>query len=371
MANFVITHAKSDTIADWSGVVTVANSTGGTTTDQASNLIRPSDWNSAHNVAMTLSLSDLGGFFNANNGLTVQSSGTGVTVGEALEDYFEPFPLPNTNSTLAAQGMGTWYLDPFMCVEGMKQGRLNFFYSQHSTMFKFGVVVQTNTASSGSASRTAQFSHMMCIYSQGTGANTTRLESYWTGANVISATWSQTFTCPSNTAVSLANYLTVGMPFNIDTAGNVTSTTYGASGQTSVGATSMASTLPDSSITGAQNYISGSVMGMVPFNTTLAPGNYWMAHAYTTASGGLATAQQNLSGGTCFTTGVAYLGLLENQLSAYKMLGKATSANSSTQALPFHGFMSTSSLPVATAGTAQVTAAQSVRMYWNYFQDSI
>lgn len=64
-----ISHVKSNTIPDWSGTVTIGNSTGGTETVNASNLVRPSDWNSAHNQYYTLS-------GNTNNAST--ASGTNV-----------------------------------------------------------------------------------------------------------------------------------------------------------------------------------------------------------------------------------------------------------------------------------------------------
>ena len=50
-----VSHVKSNTVADWTGTVTVGNSTGGTQTIAATNLVRPGDWNSAHNQFYTLS----------------------------------------------------------------------------------------------------------------------------------------------------------------------------------------------------------------------------------------------------------------------------------------------------------------------------
>jgi len=49
-----ILHAKSNPIPDYTGTVTVHNSTGGTTTVAAGNLVRPSDWNSEHNEFRTI-----------------------------------------------------------------------------------------------------------------------------------------------------------------------------------------------------------------------------------------------------------------------------------------------------------------------------
>lgn len=50
-----VSHIKSNTIADFTGTVTVFNSAGATTTQLATALVRPSDWNSAHNQYVTLS----------------------------------------------------------------------------------------------------------------------------------------------------------------------------------------------------------------------------------------------------------------------------------------------------------------------------
>jgi len=50
-----VSHVKSDTIADFTGTITGFNSQGSTTTIAATDLVRPSDWNSAHNQFYTLS----------------------------------------------------------------------------------------------------------------------------------------------------------------------------------------------------------------------------------------------------------------------------------------------------------------------------
>lgn len=55
-----ISHIKSNTIADFTGTVTVFNSQGSTTTANATDLVRPNDWNSAHNFFQTISGDTLG-----------------------------------------------------------------------------------------------------------------------------------------------------------------------------------------------------------------------------------------------------------------------------------------------------------------------
>lgn len=66
-----VSHVKSNTVGDWTGTVTVGNSNGSTMTIAATDLIRPVDWNSAHNQLYTLS-------GNTNNAST--ASGTNVVL---------------------------------------------------------------------------------------------------------------------------------------------------------------------------------------------------------------------------------------------------------------------------------------------------
>lgn len=66
-----VSHVKNNAAGDWSGVVTVHNSQGSTTTVNATDIVRPVDWNSAHNQFYTLS-------GNTNNAST--ASGTNVVL---------------------------------------------------------------------------------------------------------------------------------------------------------------------------------------------------------------------------------------------------------------------------------------------------
>src|SRR5262245_11308325 len=113
MPALTVGHVKNNTIPDWSGQVTVGNSTGGTTTMQASDMVRPSDWNSDHNWTFTLSASDIGSFFSAGNGLGVTTNSNGVTFSHAPAPNQEPFPFPNSNSITITYAQYAWVLDPF------------------------------------------------------------------------------------------------------------------------------------------------------------------------------------------------------------------------------------------------------------------
>ena len=82
-----ISHIKSNIIADFTGTVTVFDSVGSTATANATDLVRPSDWNSAHNHFMTLGGNTVGQstvsgsniIFQGGNNITLsQVQGVGV-----------------------------------------------------------------------------------------------------------------------------------------------------------------------------------------------------------------------------------------------------------------------------------------------------
>jgi hypothetical protein len=64
-----VSHAKSNIVADFTGTATVFNSQGSTTTVAATDLVRPSDWNSAHNETY---------YLDGNTAGASSVSGTGV-----------------------------------------------------------------------------------------------------------------------------------------------------------------------------------------------------------------------------------------------------------------------------------------------------
>jgi hypothetical protein len=93
-----VSHIKSNTVADWTGTVTVGNSTGGTNTIAATDLVRPADWNSAHNQWVTISGAATAG--------TENGSGTNLVYGGSNS-------LTLSLSTAAGGGQTLW-LQPAM-----------------------------------------------------------------------------------------------------------------------------------------------------------------------------------------------------------------------------------------------------------------
>jgi hypothetical protein len=366
-----ITHAKSNIIADWTGTVTVGNSSGGTNTVQATDLVRPQDWNSAHQVTIQLTGSEIASLFNFGTGLTSTTGAGGITVGEGLATFAEAATLLNTNSTMVALPAGTWYVEPFDARHGMARGRINILRTYNSANFSHGVV--GSAASTGQATKTASFIDAIAIYSQGTGANSTRIESYWSGYNALSATQSITYSSTSTNDVRVTNAITYGFIQNIDSTGGSTSTTVTRSGSLAVAASTMASTDPNSLITGGgvQDWFTGSVLVPIPFNTTLPPGAYWIGHMHTITSGGGTTGGGNYLAGTAFNSSPGHMQLLDPVLTAFKRMGSTSVANSTSLAVPFKGHLATTTSAASSNMATADMRATTGRLYWNYIQDSI
>ncbi len=364
-----VSHVKSVTIADWSGAVTVANSTGGTTTAAASDLARPSDWNSAHATTLSLTGAEVASLFNFGNGLSSTSGAGGVTAGIASAGFYEPYPQPQSNSTVVAGTMGTWTFQPFILPFAIGPGRINLFAIRDSSHFSCNV--SANTSSLGAYSATALWYHNAAIYSQGTGSAVTKLTTVWTGQCAVSATRSLTLSQSGGTRMVATNALTVGLISQWDTAGGTTSTGITTSATFSTGASTMQVSTMDSLVTLPVPWFSGSVMDVVPLTTVIPAGNYWMAQGYSTGSGGAGTTSINYTTAlTNFNASNSRVVWIAENLSAFRMLGSSTSPNSSTQAVPWLGTGLNSSGASASLVLTDIQNYSLARLYWNFVRDT-
>lgn len=334
-------HAKDLTIGDFTGTVTVFNSAGVTTTALATDLVRPVDWNSAHNVTLSVAASEL---------FTLP--------------YYEPFIPANTNSTLSAQGVGTWYLDPFILPAQLGSGQINL-YGADAAGFLNGAVI--SAASSGSITRYQTMSTQLALYQHGTSDSYSRIDTVWSDVIEMRATWERRVGTTTTNQITVSNYLTLSFPAQYDSLGGVTYSTTAQSGTLSVGASTMVSSSMNSLISGAVAYVSGSKMLLAEFATKLPAGQYYMAMMISSTSSSTGT---NYSTGTMFST-QSVLAQLEFVSQAYKRLGLSVS-NTSTGASPFHGSVATTSTspisPLRTSDMRNVAAPH--RRVWNYIQSN-
>jgi hypothetical protein len=367
MVAITVSHAKSVPQGAYAGTVTVGNQSGGTSTDFATNLVLPTDWNSAHQATVGLSASDMTGIFQAASGIYSTTNSTGLTFFMAKEQYYEPFALPNTNSTVSAPGIGTWYFDNFILPYPINQGQINQFVSC-GAVFSNGIGI--TGSSSGSYSLLSTLQQRLALYDQNT-TNLSQIYSVWSG----SADWLatnyvtiNTGTTTGSSTASISVYATVSVPTTVNNSGVASYNTFTGSGSTTLGtSTTTASTALNSLFSMSGNagaYVSGSIQNIYGFNTTLAPGNYFLAHMFsssTSTSGAIYGAA-----GTVFST-QSVLGLLENLLNGYKMIGNTVS-NSTSQPQVFHGYMATTTTaPIASLGTSDFRYTTG-RMYWNFNQ---
>ena len=334
-----ISHAKSDTIADFTGTITVNNSSGGTLTILATNIVRPSDWNSNHQNTLSVAGSEL---FSLK--------------------FWEPIvPLSSTLSSVPA---GTWWLDPFVVPAVLGSGQLNILIGD-AAGFLNGTTF--SAVSTGSVTRYQTMNTQLVIYKPGSGASTTRLESIWSGEVSVLATWERRVSNTTTSNLTVSNFLSLSFPGQWDASGGMTYSSTAQSGTLSVGASTMVSSSVNSLISGAVAYMSGSRMLPIPFATTLAAGEYYLGIMISSTSSSTGT---NYSLGTMFST-QSLVGMLEFVDQAYKRFGKSVS-DSSTAMLPFAGSIaSTTTSPPSTLATSDIrNHVTPRRLVWNHQQSS-
>ena len=340
-----IQHSKTLTIADFTGTVTVGNSSGGTATVAASNIVLPSDWNSTHAISLSLSASELS---------NVMKLG-----------WFEsPLPIANagTQSTVTAPGVGTWYIDPFVLPGILTSGQINVMGLNAQPFLNGAVYSATLTAS---RTHYATQYNKLAIYKQGSGASTSRLESVWTGDASSVYTWELRASSNATNQATISNYLSASIPFQWDGSGGVTYSNVTASGTITFGASTGASTLGSAQISAAVAYVSGSFRHHVPFATTLGPGAYWMAHMISSSTSVTGT---NYTAGTVLAaqSRVVFNEALQQ---AYKRAGASVS-NTTTNIQPFHGYLATTTISASSIINTGDIRATSQRLYWNFLQSS-
>lgn len=244
-----ILHAKSLTIADWAGTVTVFGSNGSSGTVAATDLVRPSDYNSAHNQLYTLGGNTIPALNSSVSGSDVNFRGSGaVSVGGSVNgasasfvisspvmSTFEPVPLVGVSTNTGGPNAGTsgvvamW---PFVVNHPLSAGIMDMAWS--ASFFTVGT-------SSGRQTMGIRVG----LYQRGAGTNSTRLESIRTQAVEYNVTGNN------------SSY----------TINQITQTNY-----TGYGATAATNSLGSNITSG---YTGVKKIG-VPINSYLSPGQYWL-----------------------------------------------------------------------------------------------
>lgn len=372
-----VSHIKTSPIADFTGTVTVANSSGGSVTINASQLILPSDWNSVHSVQLTLTGSEIASLFTVQGGMGMTTNTSGVTFGLDEEEFFEPYPWYSAASTAHTLGVGTWFYSPFKLEFALDTGLIRMPVTNGAGLLNSNSVRAAVTSDYAVCAQSAGYTHNIAIYTQGNGNDITRIGTYWTGAVSfgVSNIKSIGSVASASTQVQLSNYATVTIPGQWDVTAGIVYSTITVSGTLSAAASSILSSSLDSCISSANAYFSGSRMDIIPLNTTLAPGNYVFAHQWLSTSGSSTsvfstyTAAANYNGGTIIPAHV-FPSILEINIGGYKQMGKSVS-NATTMPIMYQGWHNTSSSTAySTLGTANLSATN-IKQYWNFSEGAL
>ncbi len=200
-----VVHVKSNTIGDFTGTVTVLNSAGATTTAAATDLVRPGDWNSAHNFFQTISGNTggdastasgtnlvIGGSDGVQVALSTAAGAATLWVQKQVQDGFYPSAVFEEN-VVGQHGQATWHFQPMRRVEPFQFDRLvipvlfsNSSNSSGSGTFSFWFGLYTQNGS------TLSVAHSTSVTYAVTMSGTAGSYSLYGGSRDLTAGWTTT-----------------------------------------------------------------------------------------------------------------------------------------------------------------------------------
>jgi hypothetical protein len=260
-----VIHIKSNTIGDMTGTVTVPTSNGATTTVAATDLVRPSDWNSNHSQLFTLS----------GNNTLVQSTVGGTNM---IYQGAGGISLAGSTDTLVFSGpVGTLMstvLAPFD--NKVPQGQSSFSVGQGSIHI-FPAHLESYVS--------ADHVRMPCLITNSSSATASAQKGYTLNFGIYSknATNQTVLTRHYSTSYTMAashNSNASWMLSIITAIGN--STSYNTVSASSAGLN-------------LSNSLHGSRELILPISSILPPGEWWWAINASTSSAGAGGAVLNIS----------------------------------------------------------------------------
>jgi hypothetical protein len=311
-------------------------------------------------AAQTSSLVGVGGLVVSTNGSTISVSGPTLT-------NYEPQAIVNTATF--GPGQNTWYLEPFEIPGNISGGRINQVYSFSSSSGTAGNFVLTGSASygtgtSGSIGNGYTFIKNLALYSLDVGTNSTRLASFWSNSMSFALSRTMSISQAGGTAISLSLGISMSYVVSVGTNGSYTTTQLTSTKTTSTASSVMNTTAVSSFYSSFYNMLNlpGGLIIPVGFNTTIQPGNYWLALMQSTTS---ATSGTNL--GLFVTSNMINFTL--PTISSYRVWGQTTSVNSALAA-GAGSFSATSASPPTTINFTAVNTL-ATRQYFHFLNSTI
>lgn len=262
-----IVHAKSVTVADFTGTVTAFNSQGSTTTIAASDLARPSDWNSAHNQLYTLSGNTAGNstvsgtnvVFQGGGNITLSGTGSTIVFQQGNMNYEQLIGTnvrPFAQQTSVSLGQNSLYIQPVILERPLS-----------AIALKLPVLI-TNSSSAVSSGQKGQ----TCAIGLYSRVNTDVANTGYTRITLISST-SYTIAASYSSNVSSAHSA-------ISAIGN--STSYNTYSSSSAGAN-------------VSSILHGPRELIFPVSASYPAGEYWLGIVNSTSGAGTAGNVLNIS----------------------------------------------------------------------------
>lgn len=345
----ILQHVKSNPVADMTGTVTVLNSAGATTTMAATDLVRPADWNSAHAFTQQISGNTLGQSSMSGTNLVFQG-GNNITLSATTNAGAATIVISGPNqgtlrfwsnnpaggAVVQQASQSTWLVFPF-------QVECNV----HATYMRFlssvSLASSTWASSSTTMSLNVQETVQAVLYSQGTGANSSRLESMGSTSHSIAWSAGHTFTAGSSQTFNM------GYTYYEGTDSKTLSASY-----TTVSSQIVMNTTAVTVLTGVKMAIMPGCIA------SLSPGNYWLAvntsTTFTTGGGNMSAVRivHSHYGITALNATVAPMGVANSSsYMMYRGIGSATTAGGgSMSAIPFPNISSSAShvIPLLSLG---------------------
>ena len=252
-----LSHVKVDTIADLTGTVTIYDSAGITATVAATGLVRPSDWNSAHNQFITVSGNTVGASTASGTNIIYQGAGIVTLSANADTIVFSASQSVQTQGSVSVQG---------------SQGAIVF---SNSNGITFGGNASTITAShNGITSQSVQTQNSVQVLGSTGNISFANANNVTFGANASTITASASFNQSVQTqgsvavlgstgAISFANGNGVTFGGNVSTVTASVETSYAASNH-SHGNPTLALTNLSGSTASASNGLTISLSAAAP-----------------------------------------------------------------------------------------------------------
>lgn len=348
-----VSHIFSNAVADWTGTVTVFNSQGSTTSAVATNIVRPSDWNSAHNQFYTLTGNTLLNTTASGTNVVWGASGAGISIVGSTGSIIISSPgyvssyenMPLLGSSTGQQTLNGASISH--CVA------FNIFQPISASFLRIPVLMTTNsttlatTAATLSASVQIGSTWNAVVYSLGTGASSRSLISVASGSNG----W--TLMNSISVAVNGTQYsVTQAFSANAEGAGTTRTTQYSISN----------TNYSLSTNTIATEWSTARWLD-VHFANSLSAGPYWLVFGYSTSSAANSTGISN--GSNCNVRYSAnYVGLQPNV--AFGVMGTASTAALGAGSFSTAGGGTTSIFPIS----AISSSASNARPYFQLIRSA-